>query len=1169
MRQHKEDRGNRGKRGNNRDNAAPPVDAPKTEERRNTGSAPRSSKASTRPAGRIVVVTEPEPGPFEHPFAVHTKPERPSVISGTTNNSNSKPASHGFDSIKVSSQAPTKPVQILQRPPEGRQNGRQRERTEPAPPTTAATARDIAPPAHISAPIAAPVVAEKAPNKPVPMLIQILTAAKAKSDQRRAESLAGTPGTAGAAGTSADTSPPPLPPQTSLAVPVSAPVVPSQAAAGRSRQKNTPASRVTTEAADATGEQVIPSIPVQQKRGDKKKTAADATASTTAAAADAPQPPKQAVSERKQREPRNNSRGDSNQGPTDSALNHSNRGIGVPIISTVSPAPTALAKVQDAHPVAGPFHQVDALTVKLDSSSALLDTFEYAPSPKVPTAEGYGSEGSDDLLLLEATRSGDLQHDEDYFGDLPSDESRSYSRADSVFSVTLEPAAAATASSPEPLLPSIGVPTNLKETPFRPLDAPLAPPPNLSQLSQPSQRNSRPVTPTASTPTSKPTAVTPTRLTPARNTPARSTPSRSTPGRCSPSSAASSPPTTEPSPARSALPVDEHREKILQHVRDHAVTIINGMTGCGKSTRIPVMILEDSRSLGADARVMVSQPRRIAASALKNRLATTLGDVVGLRLGHGKREETPNTRIWFVTTGYLVRLLAHKMHTFASYTHLVIDEIHERSLDCDLLCYLAKRLLHAFPHIKIVLMSATAHSAMFQAYFNTPHEPIFVGVRRFPLHEYFAEDLYPFLSNTAQKTLSRLLESTSRCNRRLIEEVVPDSIVKDQLAVAAALARSIGKPGGAVLIFVSGMADITELMEILNNNLQNNKRNGELIVSYCIIVVTCHTGVCMRSGCTSISTIIITVCVRLNRFCFCINIDSVKTQILAVHSDIPHEQQLLAFLPTQPDETKIVIATNAAESSVTIPDVDHVICLGTSKMLTYSARHHTTQLVNSWVSKASATQRAGRTGRVRPGSVYHLYCRNLYECMHDYEVSEVHRQPMTEVALRLKSMLTSINAYKPTAGNSTASDEAGPANEDDDSDVEDAVGGAVSAPISAPLLPGVTAVLRALIEPPSLQSIEDALYTLYECGMLTSPFDGAHLTEIGALAADLPVDFMLGRFIGYAVLLGVPREAVIIAAALGNPRSPFRTPNLLVQTDTDEINRYVNAWSVWKILDRG
>ena len=282
------------------------------------------------------------------------------------------------------------------------------------------------------------------------------------------------------------------------------------------------------------------------------------------------------------------------------------------------------------------------------------------------------------------------------------------------------------------------------------------------------------------------------------------------------------------------LPVDEHREKILQSVRSNPVTIINGMTGCGKSTRIPVMILEDSRlpsvdgekQIGKDAYVMVSQPRRIAATALKNRLAQTLGDQVGLRLGKGRREESADTRIWFVTTGYLVRLLAHRVQAFARFTHLVIDEIHERSLDCDLLCYLARRLLHVYPHIKIVLMSATAHSAMFQTYFNSSQEAIFVGVRRFPMQEHFAEDLFPLLPVSAQKVLARLLDNTARCSRRNLEEVVPDAVVKDQLAVAAALARSVGQPGGAVLVFVSGMADITELMEILTTAIQQGAKRG-------------------------------------------------------------------------------------------------------------------------------------------------------------------------------------------------------------------------------------------------------------------------------------------------------------------------------------------------------
>lgn len=528
--------------------------------------------------------------------------------------------------------------------------------------------------------------------------------------------------------------------------------------------------------------------------------------------------------------------------------------------------------------------------------------------------QGYLSEGSDDLLLMEATRSSDLlpgadddEEEENHFGDLIPEGGSTYSRTGSAGSLFAANnilggvTAAAVAgvgvrsagSSPALMLTSnvLSAASLIDDRHFLALDAPPPQPqpqgahtPQLSQVN--SERISRPVTPASvyshsahSTPSRRsPFAMTAGAAAPAPTPPTfptTFTPSTFTTtasSRCSPSaaSAAAAEPPVTPAPQQAALPVDEHRDKILQHVRAHPVTIINGMTGCGKSTRIPVMILEDSRhhrhhkhhhhhhhssssavapsngsastgaddtsssgacgdvssAGGGDAFVMVSQPRRIAASALKNRLAQTLGDTVGLRLGHGKREESPNTRIWFVTTGYLVRLLAHKMHTFARYSHLVIDEIHERSLDCDLLCYLAKRLLHAFPHIKIVLMSATAHSAMFQSYFDTPHDPIFVGVRRFPLKEYFGEDLYSFLPSAAQKTLSRLLESTSRCNQRLIEEVVPDNIVKDQLAVAAVLARAIAKPGGAVLIFVSGMSDITELMEIMSSNLQNQKRNG-------------------------------------------------------------------------------------------------------------------------------------------------------------------------------------------------------------------------------------------------------------------------------------------------------------------------------------------------------
>lgn len=115
---------------------------------------------------------------------------------------------------------------------------------------------------------------------------------------------------------------------------------------------------------------------------------------------------------------------------------------------------------------------------------------------------------------------------------------------------------------------------------------------------------------------------------------------------------------------------------------------------------------------------MVSQPRRIAAKSLKDRLHETLGNVVGLRMGHGYKEESPDTLIHFCTTGYIVRLLANVPEFFNRHTHLIIDEVHERSVDGDLLCYLVRRLLTENSRIRVILMSATIHTDLYSKYFG-------------------------------------------------------------------------------------------------------------------------------------------------------------------------------------------------------------------------------------------------------------------------------------------------------------------------------------------------------------------------------------------------------------------------------------------------------------------
>eukprot|EP01052_Picozoa_sp_SAG31_P033466 SAG31_NODE_3787_length_3882_cov_1.231827_2_plen_520_part_00 len=122
------------------------------------------------------------------------------------------------------------------------------------------------------------------------------------------------------------------------------------------------------------------------------------------------------------------------------------------------------------------------------------------------------------------------------------------------------------------------------------------------------------------------------------------------------------------------LPIDAHRQQIIDHIQSHRVTIIQGETGCGKSSRLPQMLLEEDQNV----RMMVAQPRRIAAHALFERARACLGpgkqDLVGVRMGHGVKTETESTRMWYVTTGYLVRLCAHHPEAFQSHSHLIIDE---------------------------------------------------------------------------------------------------------------------------------------------------------------------------------------------------------------------------------------------------------------------------------------------------------------------------------------------------------------------------------------------------------------------------------------------------------------------------------------------------------------
>jgi hypothetical protein len=195
---------------------------------------------------------------------------------------------------------------------------------------------------------------------------------------------------------------------------------------------------------------------------------------------------------------------------------------------------------------------------------------------------------------------------------------------------------------------------------------------------------------------------------------------------------------------KDGLPIDAHRDKILKSVRDNRVTVINGETGCGKSSRLPLMLLSQ-RINNRKSKMMVSQPHRVAAQALHKRLRSELGEtdntgIIGMRMGDNVREDSRSTRLWFVTAGYLLRLLSNQPSYFNDHTHLIVDEVHDRSIDTDMLCLFARRLVESHPFIRVVLMSATISNDLYEKYFGVS-STIFVGAKRFPIQTMYASDL--------------------------------------------------------------------------------------------------------------------------------------------------------------------------------------------------------------------------------------------------------------------------------------------------------------------------------------------------------------------------------------------------------------------------------------------
>ncbi|XP_071415481.1 ATP-dependent RNA helicase TDRD9 [Pithys albifrons albifrons] len=534
------------------------------------------------------------------------------------------------------------------------------------------------------------------------------------------------------------------------------------------------------------------------------------------------------------------------------------------------------------------------------------------------------------------------------------------------------------------------------------------------------------------------------------------------------------------------MPTAKHREMIVSLIQNNPVVIVEGATGSGKSTQIPQYILDYCMQQSLPCNIAVTQPRKISASSLARWISKErswpLGGFVGYQLSL-ENISTKETRLLYMTTGVLLQKVV-SAKSLTEFTHIFIDEVHERTEEMDFLLLVTRKLLYTNSQsVKVILMSASISSKEFADYFTLPvpngPNPVCVFKvegKPFAVEEYYLDDLketvdFKLLSQSIEEPVIK--KKMYEVAVSLIESFDEFEMMREKSNLSDILER------GSVLVFLPGLAEIKYMFSCLSDKFK-------------------------------------------------------RWQVYPLHSCVTLEEQNKIFMAPVPGYRKIILATNIAESSVTVPDVKYVIDFCLAKALICDKETNYQSLRHCWASKTNCNQRKGRAGRVSKGYCYRLVHKAFWtNCIPEKSEPEIVRCPLGATLLKLKKL---------DMGNPKT-------------------------------------LLATALSPPNVDDIERTIDQLKELGALTcvqreENLQDGELTFLGKVLIQLPVDLYFGKLIFLGHVFGCLEECLIIAAALSlrnffaasfkNDVDGFRKKMFFAGNSNSDCIAIVNAFKAWQ-----